>query len=166
MSPCGIVVNCKFHRTFPFFNSKWIGQIFLSFVTLESFHFTFSPPEYRTHHLVLLQNTSLGIIGSPPECLSGLTWSTLSGDPIFDIDSSTSVCHFVDTENTQDALRIVLKCQGCKGGNRNCNFNGQNYHSPFVWPKTKIQFQNSCFKIIWILNLVQISYRNNNQRWN
>ena len=104
MSPCGIVVNCKFHRTFPFFNSKWIGQIFLSFVTLESFHFTFSPPEYRTHHLVLLQNTSLGIIGLPPECLSGLTWSTLSGDPIFDIDSSTSVCHSSLTLKTHKML--------------------------------------------------------------
>ena len=89
---------------FPFFNSKWIGQIFLSFVTLESFHFTFSPPEYRTHHLVLLQNTSLGIIGLPPECLSGLTWSTLSGDPIFDIDSSTSVCHSSLTLKTHKML--------------------------------------------------------------
>ena len=40
-----------------------------------------------------------GIIRFSAECLSGLTWSTLSGDPIFDIDSSTSMPPFIPTEN-------------------------------------------------------------------
>ena len=112
MSPCGIVVNCKFHRTFPFstpIQMNWPNFPFIRNPWILSFYIFSSR----------IQNTSPG---SFAEYITWYHWISCWVFEWFDLvyplwrpniwhwSFDLRVPLFVDTENTQDALRIVLKC--------------------------------------------------------